>query len=239
MVSWSAANDNYESIIRPGALIAEGKVELAPVPPSDPGKGRQLVLSGGVSTLPDSGLPVPHTEIWESVQGAPFQRIHWTYDRKTEGNDCLGLRLVEAEMAMQAATVLSYTTAIDLYQSALEDTTLKACSIHKLDAATEMALLQGLGQFRLVQALALNGNSEGAEIALAALNKSSANEDYKQIAATWLKNYTSSQRADSACSAVQPLIDAKSELWQITDHFGFNHSVAGQQKICFIPEETR
>ncbi|MFN8445701.1 MAG: LysM peptidoglycan-binding domain-containing protein [Caldilineaceae bacterium] len=236
VVTWDGEAKNYKSIIRPGALIAEGKVELAPIPPSDPGKGRQIVMSGGVSSLPDSGLPVPHTEVWESVNGAPFQRVQWSYDRKAEGNDCLRLRLVEADMALEAADVLSYTTAIDLYQSAINDAKLKACSIHQMDPITEVALLQGLGQFRLVEALALSGDSEGSQVALANLNESNANEDYKAIAATWLEHYQSDLNAATACNSILATLTAKQELWQVTDHYGINHPTLGSDRICFVPE---
>ncbi|MFM7172825.1 MAG: hypothetical protein ACKO4U_07295, partial [Caldilinea sp.] len=64
----------YRPAIEPGAAIVEGSAEFVAAV-SGPGQGQQLVLTGGVSETPEGGLPIEHSEIWQSVDGAPFQRI--------------------------------------------------------------------------------------------------------------------------------------------------------------------
>ena len=166
MVSWNG--NEYESAIEPGATIATGSARFEPVGNNTAGAGQSLVLDGGVSGQPDGGLAVPHTEIWQSIEGAPFQRVDWLYDREAEGNDCLGLRLVEADMALHAADAIGYGKAIDLYSQAL-DPSLVACSLYGISGDDELILLQGLASFRLMQAQALDRDSIAARATLLAL----------------------------------------------------------------------
>ncbi len=120
---WSWDGEEYVSMIAPGAVIALGTAMLEPVAGDDPGSGQSLVLEGGVSDTLEGGLAVPHREIWQSVDGEPYRRISWTYDRTAEGNDCMGLRLVEADVALTAADVIGYQPAVDLYAATLDDGT--------------------------------------------------------------------------------------------------------------------
>ncbi|MCB0087534.1 MAG: hypothetical protein KDE54_06460, partial [Caldilineaceae bacterium] len=108
--------------------IAEGTAEFGPVPEGDPGQGKALLLNGGISGTPDGGLNVAHEEIWESIDGGPYQRIRWTYDRAADGSNCMGLRLVEADVALRAESLIGYDEAIEKYSAAI-DPSLEACSI--------------------------------------------------------------------------------------------------------------
>jgi len=224
----------YTSTIQPGAIIAEGSARFEPVADGDPGQGQQLVLQGGVSGTTEGGLSIPHTEIWQSVEGAPFQRIRWIYDRAVEGNDCMGLRLIEADVALQAAPVLGYEPAIELYTAGL-DPQLRACSIFGLAAEEELILLQGLASFRLIQAQALGGDLAEAQTALAALVKGQPDSQYSAAAQAWLDAYAPAGDASAACAAAQPIFDKNEELWKITDHFGYNHPALAKEQICYQP----
>ncbi|MDQ3249744.1 MAG: hypothetical protein M3Q45_11135, partial [Chloroflexota bacterium] len=232
VVTWDG--NDYVSIVQPGAIIAEGKVSFEGVAPGEPGRGQQLVLVGGISGTPEGGLATPHTEIWQSVQGNAFQRIRWTYDRTAEGNDCLGLRLVEADVALQAAPVLGYDAAIKLYTESL-DSQLQACSIFGLAANEELVLLQGLASFRLVQAQALSGDVESARTALATLSKGQPASQYTAAAQTWLDEYAKANNPGAACQVVQPIFAQNEDLWKITDHFGYNHPALAAEQICYQP----
>jgi len=225
---------SYTSTIQPGAIIAEGNARFEPVADGDPGQGQQLVLEGGVSGTTEGGLSIPHTEIWQSVEGAPFQRIRWTYDREVEGNDCMGLRLIEADVALHAAPVLGYEPAVELYTAGL-DPQLRACSIFGLAAEEELVLLQGLASFRLIQAQALGGDLAEAQTALAALVKGQPDSQYSAAAQAWLDAYAPAGDASAACEAAQPIFDKNEELWKITDHFGYNHPALAKEQICYQP----
>ena len=236
--------DAYVSNIEAGAVIFEGVVGLEGVPEGEPGAGQQIVLEGGVSGTPEGGVAVPHRELWRSVtagdNAAPYQRIAWRYDREIEGNSCLGLRLVEADVALNAAPVIGYEQALIDYGDALlastgDDATLGACSIYGLEAAEEIALLRGLASFRLAQAQALSGDPEAASATLDALTAEQPESDYSAIATAWLDSYAEAGDAAAACEAVQPVIDGNDSLWQVTDQFGINHPALAAEQICYVP----
>ena len=232
MLSWDGSA--YVPAIEPGATIAEGTATFEALAVDSVGQGQQLVLAGGVSGVAEGGLEVPHTEIWQSVDGAPYQRISWTYDREADGNDCLGLRLVEADVALRAASVLGYGPAVDAYTAALSPE-LQACSIFGVPAEQELILLQGLASFRLVQAMALSGDVEGAAEMVDALSAGQPDGAYAQAAEQWLSEYVSSSDAAAACATVQPLFEENADLWQITDHFGINHPALAAEQVCYVP----
>ncbi len=234
-VRWDEENQEYQDAIQPGAAIAEGQVFIEPVPDDGPGQGQQIRLVGGVSGTPGGGLAVPHEEIWQSVDGAPFQRISWRYDRDAEGSDCLGLRLVEADVALQASQVLGYGPAIQLYREALEDPDLQACSLFGISAEEELQLLQGLASFRLIQALALDGQMAQARTALALLQAGQPESGYSQASQKWLESFAASGDPEEACQAVASIFQENEALWQITDHFGYDHPALAAEQICFIP----
>ncbi|MBX3012862.1 MAG: LysM peptidoglycan-binding domain-containing protein [Caldilineaceae bacterium] len=232
IVTWNGTA--YVPIIEPGATIAEGSATFAAVAAGDPGRGQQLVLAGGVSNTPDGGLAVPHTEIWQSIDGGPFQRIRWDYDRSVEGSSCLGLRLVEADVALQASSVLGYAPAIELYTNSI-DPSLQACSLFGLTAAEELPLLQGLASFRLVQAQALAGDLDAAKAILSSLSQGQPDSDYTKAAQQWLTAYEADSDAEAACAAIQPIFTENSALWQITDHYGYNHPALAAEQVCYMP----
>ncbi|MEZ4729245.1 MAG: LysM peptidoglycan-binding domain-containing protein [Caldilineaceae bacterium] len=232
IVTWDGAA--YIPLIEPGAIIAEGTASFTEVPAGDPGVGKQLVLVGGVSNTEEGGLAVPHTEVWQSIDGQPFQRIRWTYDRTVEGADCLALRLVEADVALQAAHVLGYAAALDLYTKSI-DPTLQACSLLGMAAAEELQLLQGLASFRLIQTHALRGDFVAAGEILTSLSQGQPESGYTQAAQQWLDAYESNGDAAAACAAVQPIFDENANLWQITDHYGYNHPALAAEQICYVP----
>lgn len=232
MVTWNGGE--YVQGIEPGATIAEGTVEFVDLATGAPGQGKAVLLSGGVSGVPDGGLNVPHTENWQSVGGAPYARLEWIYDREAQGNDCVGLRLIEADVAMQAADVLGYDDAIGMYTNAL-DNQLAACSLFGIPATEELILLQGLASFRLIQAQALDGDTSGADATLLALASGQPESGYTEAATTWLESYTATGNPDTACDAVQSIFTSNDDLWRITDQFGYNHPALAAEQICFRP----
>jgi LysM repeat protein/tetratricopeptide (TPR) repeat protein len=236
IVRWDEQKRDYISIIEPGATIAEGSATFVELPAGAPGQGQQLVLSGGVSGTTDGGLKIEHDETWQSVDGRPFRRLSWTYDRENSSSDCVGLRLIEADVALHAADILGYDTAIDLYRAAL-DPALNACSIHGVPAPEELKLLQGLATFRLIQAQALAGDRDAAAADLAALRQGQPDSAYSRAADQWLAAYADRGDAVAACLLLQPLFDEETLTWQITDHFGYNHPALAPEQVCFVPRD--
>lgn len=237
-LTWIDESGTYTQAVQPGAALASGAVTVEAVTKGTPGKGRQLRLVGGVSGTVGGGLTVPHTEIWQSIDAAPFRRISWMYDRNSDGNDCLGLRLVEADVALQTSDVLGYTPALTLYRAALEDSSLQPCSLFGLDAAKEMTLLQGLASFRLIQAQAFAGDVAGAQDTLAGLNAGQPESDYSAAASQWLEAYLADGDANVACEAVTKAVVNNAEMWQVTDQFGYDHPALAAQQVCFVPADA-
>lgn len=226
--------EEYASVVAPGAAIAAGEATFVPIEEGDVGAGKSLVLSGGVSGTPEGGLTVPHEEVWQSVDGGPFQRIRWVYDRDASGSDCMGLRMVEADVALQASDVLGYGPAIELYAEAL-DPNLQACSIFGLQPEDEFDLLQGLASFRLIQAQALGGDTEAAQTSLDLMTMGMPDSSYTEAAQQWLSEFSASADAEAACSAIASILEENPDLWQITDHYGYNHPALAAEQICYSP----
>ncbi len=234
-LAWDGESATYVPGLLPGAATANGQVIIEPVPDGDPGTGQQIRLVGGISGTPGGGLAVAHTEIWQSIDGGSLRRISWTYDRAAEDSDCLGLRLVEADIAMQVADVLGYDAAIELYSAALADDSLRACSLFGMDEEEELALLRGLGNFRLIQAQALGGDGEAAMATLEALSAAQPDADYTTIATQWLESFSADGDVAVACEGVVDIFEVSSELWQVTDNYGYDHPALAAEQICFVP----
>ena len=146
----------------------------------------------------------------------------------------MGLRLVEADVALQASNVLGYEPAIELYTAAL-DPSLAACSIFGLRPDEELALLQGLASFRLIQAHALAGDSEAAQSTLGLVTVGMPDSPYVTAATQWLAEFEVSGDAEAACDAIDSIFEENPDLWQITDHYGYNHPALAAEQICYVP----
>ena len=240
-IAWNSETAAYQSVIGPGATVAEGTVlvDIVEDESSDLPRVRRLWFSGGVSGREEKGLVVPHTEIWYSMDGSPLRRHTWSYDRANEASNCLGLRLIEANIALQSAgpegNRASYATAIELYKDALETPNLQPCSVQGTHPEEEMALLRGLANFRLVQVLTLNNQRSEAESLLETLEEEHPEDRYTEAAGAWLAAYTSVPNPVAACAAVMSIFLDSPELWQITEEFGRDHPSLNMRQICYTP----
>ena len=240
-ITWDSESAAYQTVIGPGAVIAEGNVlvDVVEVESSDLPRVRRLWFSGGVSGREEKGLDIPHTEIWYSMDGSPLRRHTWSYDRANDASNCLGLRLVEANVALQAAgpegNRASYATAIEMYKDALETPNLQACSVQGTDPDEEVALLRGLANFRLVQVLTLNNQRTEAESLLESLEEEHPDSRYTEAAGAWLAAYTSVPNPVAACASVMSIFLDSPELWQITEEFGRDHPSLSMRQVCYTP----
>ena len=240
-ITWDSETASYQSVIGSGATIAEGlaSLDMALEATSTHPRIRRLWLSGGASGTDEDGLTVAHTEIWYSVDGSALRRITWSYDRTNEASNCLGLRLVEANVALEAAGPgghpSGYATAIEMYRDVLESPELRPCSTQGTDPVEEMTLLRGLASFRLVQALTLSGDRSTAEEELETITESESQSRYTEAARTWLDAYYSVPDPVAACAAVMSIFLDSPDLWQITEEFGADHPALSVRQVCFVP----
>ena len=234
VMTWDAEAETYTPIIEPGATIAEGTATFEELPAGAVGRGQQLLLQGGVSGTSDGGLEVPHTEVWQAVEGRNFRRLNWTYDREVRNNDCLGLRLIEADTALQAADILGYGPAAALYRAALDEP-LRACSIYGIPGDQELLQLRGLGFFRLVQTQAISGALDIAQQTLVEMTAELPDTSFTNAATQWLAEYARAGSVQAACTVVQTVFDRDTVTWQVTDHFGYNHPALAAEQVCFTP----
>lgn len=240
-ITWDSEAAAYQSVVGPGAVIAEGTVvvDMVEEESADLPRIRRLWFSGGVSGREEKGLVIPHTEIWYSMDGSPLRRHTWSYDRANDASNCLGLRLVEANVALQAAgpegNRASYATAIKMYKDTLETPNLQPCSVQGREPEEEMTLLRGLANFRLVQVLTLNNQRSEAESLLETLVEEHPENRYTEAAGAWLAAYTSVPNPVAACAAVMSLFLDSPELWQITEEFGRDHPSLNMRQVCYAP----
>lgn len=234
VLAWDG--DHVNNFIRKGAVIANGSVRLAPVPTTNPGQGKQIVLEGGTSSLIDGERQIDREELWESVNGAPFRRLWIQYDPANAASRCLGLALVEADVALDAAVAYGYGPALQAYRDILDDPTLTACSITGTPAAVELRLLRGLAFFRLIQGHALDGDMRSAMLVVEELNREMPDNPYTAIARAWREAYAAAAHPVLACQAALPLIQAEPSTWQVTDVFGVDHPSETENTLCFVPE---
>ena len=240
-VTWDSESTTYQSVIGPGAVIAEGNVlvDMVDEDLSELPRIRRLWFSGGVSGREEKGLEIPHTEIWYSMDGSPLRRHTWSYDRANDASNCLGLRLVEANVALQAAgpegNRASYAAAIDLYKDTLESPNLQPCSVQGTDPEEETSVLRGLANFRLVQVLTLNNQRSEAETLLETLEEEHPDSRYTEAAGAWLAAYTSVPNPVAACASVMSIFLDSPELWQITEEFGRDHPSLNMRQVCYAP----
>lgn len=240
-ITWDGERGTYRSVLGTDASIAEGTalVDVASVDGSALPEIRRLWLRGGVSGMDEDGLAVSHTEIWYSVDGSPVRRYTWSYDRTDEASNCLGLRLIEANVALQAAgqrgIPSGYVTAIEMYREILESPTLKPCSTQGTDPEDEMILLRGLANFRLVQALTLNDARSEADALVESLAEEQPENRYVRAASSWLTAYYSVPNPVAACAAVMSVFLDSPELWQITEEFGDDHPALNVRQVCHVP----
>ena len=240
-VTWNSETASYKSVIGPGATIAEGSVliDIVEDESSDLPRVRRLWFSGGVSGREEKGLVIPHTEIWYSMDGSPLRRHTWSYDRANDASNCLGLRLIEANIALQSAgpegNPASYATAIELYKDALESPDLQPCSVQGTNPEEEEKLLRGLANFRLVQVLTLYNQRSEAESLLETLEEEHPENRYTEAAGAWLAAYTSVPNPVAACAAVMSIFLDSPELWQITEEFGRDHPSLNMRQVCYTP----
>lgn len=235
VLSWNG--DHVNNHIRHDAVITNGTVRLAPVPPTNPGQGQQIVMEGGIGGLLSDDVQVSRVELWESVEGASYQRVWFEYDPADPDSRCLGLNLVEADAVMEGAGIYGYEPAQQMYQDILDNPTLTACSVTTTDPEMELALLKGLAHFRLIQAHALSGDMRSAILALETMHRAFPPEDaYVRIADAWRAAYAAHADPVFACQTVLPIVQAEPAVWQITGVFGLDHPSETETTLCFVPE---
>lgn len=237
ILSWDG--DYVNNFIRKGATIANGDVRLAPVPDTNPGQGQQIILSGGISGLIEEEKQVSHVELWESIDGQPYQRVWFEYDPTNPASRCLGLTLVEADVVLGNAVSYGYGPALQMYRDILDNPTLTACGVTDIPGEVEMALLRGLAFFRLVQTHALAGDMRAAMLAVQEMNRALVDDNpFLAIARDWRQAYAAAANPVYACQAILPLIQAEPSTWQVTDIFGMDHPAESETTLCFVPETT-
>lgn len=175
-------------------------------------------------------------ELWESIEGKPFQRVWYEYDPENPASRCLGLNLVEADVVLEGSSAYGYGPALQLYRNVLDDSSLQACSITGTPAETELSLLRGLTYFRLVQVHALTGDMRSSLLVLNEMLSELSGNPFLAIAQSWRTAYSAVAHPVTACQIVLPLIQAEPSTWQVTDIFGMDHPSETESTLCFVPE---
>ena len=79
------------------------------------------------------------------------------------------------------------------------------------------------------------GSAAAADAAVAELAAALPDSLYLQAATTWLERVNAGDTAEDACAEIAPIFADNADLWQITDHFGYNHPALAAEQVCFVP----
>ena len=70
---------------------------------------------------------------------------------------------------------------------------------------------------------------------LAGITQGMPDSDYTRAATNWLAAYRDGEDAAVACAEVADIFGDNDDLWQITDHYGYNHPALAAEQICYVP----
>ena len=82
---------------------------------------------------------------------------------------------------------------------------------------------------------ALDGDLEAAQASLDLLTMALPDSPYVAAAQQWLASLRASGDAEAACGEISAILEENPDLWQITDHYGYNHPALAAEQICYVP----
>jgi len=191
------------------------------------GSGREIIVHGGVIGSVGAGPQRAWTEIWASINGAPYVLVEKIYDP----SDCLYHTVLDANQAFLEGPGDDFAQAIALYRKALEDPTLIACWVRP----NELEELRSFSAFRLAMAYAYRGDLESAEEAVRLLQEDYPDSVYAQIADIWWTAYQPTQDMEAACTAVNAFVTGSPphpEAYEILADYGYANPTFTPMDVC-------
>ena len=164
-------------------------------------------MSGGIYGSVGAGPQRSRTEIWASVDGAPYQLVEKTY----ADSECLYHTVLDANRALLDAPVIGFETATALYETAATDESLMKCWVR----ADEMEELRSFSLFRLALIAAYQEDIDTAEARIKLSWVTYPGSIYDDVGQVWLKH---NGGRDVAAACERPAYVAKpapGRYWRI------------------------
>jgi LysM repeat protein len=188
------------------------------------GLGEEVVLEGGIYGSVGAGPQRSRTEVWASMEGAPYSLLEKSYDQ----NECLYHTVLDANRAFLEAPVNGFEAATALYTQAVTDTALTKCWVRN----DELAELRSFSQFRLGVIAGYTGDSAGAEAAIAELSEQYPGSIYDEVGQVWLTSYEATGDAAIACQEVTAYAEENSEAWEMLADYGYTNPSFEAVDVC-------
>ena len=147
----------------------------------DSGQGEELVLEGGIYGSVGAGPQRSRTEVWASVDGAPYSLVEKSYS----ASECLYHTVLDANRAFLEAPTDGFEAAQALYTRAATDETLIKCWVRN----DELAELRSFSRFRLAVIAGYEGDADTAADEIDTLSNDFPGSIYDEVGKVWLDAY--------------------------------------------------
>jgi LysM repeat protein len=190
------------------------------------GLGDEVVLEGGIYGSVGAGPQRSRTEVWASLEGAPYSLFEKSYAQ----SECLYHTVLDANREFLNAPVNGFEAATALYTQAVTDGGLVKCWVRN----DELVELRSFSQFRLAVIAGYSGDSEGAAAQIAELSEQYPGSIYDEVGQLWLESYETENDAALACDEVVLFAEENSAAWELLADYGYTNPSFEAVDVCPI-----
>ncbi|HHW89174.1 MAG TPA: LysM peptidoglycan-binding domain-containing protein [Chloroflexi bacterium] len=218
--SWDGATwaDWTDSTI----VMAYAEVKLADA--RDTAQGSEIVLTGGEYGSVGAGPQRARTEVWGSVEGAPYRLLDKVYER----SNCLYFKVLDAGEALARYQEIGLVQAREMYTEAVTNRNLVKCGAR----ATELEELRSFSLFRLALIYAYEGETALAAESVAQLQSAYPDSPFTGVAETWLAAYEAKGDLAAACAAVTAYAETTPAAVEALSDYGYANPTFTAVDLC-------
>jgi len=203
-------------------VMAYGEVKLADA--RDTAQGSEIVLTGGEYGSVGAGPQRARTEVWGSVEGAPYTLLDKVYER----SNCLYFKVLDAGEALARYQEIGLVQAREMYTEAVTNRNLVKCGAR----ATELEELRSFSLFRLALIYAYTGDAALAAESVAQLQSAYPDSPFVGVAETWLAAYQADGDIAAACAAVTAYAEAVPAAVDALSDYGYANPTFTAADLC-------
>ena len=192
----------------------------------DTSQGQEIQLMGGVYGSVGAGPQRSRTEIWGSVDGAPYRLVEKVYDR----SNCLYHKVLDANEALQRYQEIGLVQAKEMYTEAVTNRNLTKCWEHD----NELDELRSFSLFRLALISAYDGKPDEAAENVAQLQQGFPDSIFTQLGQAWLAAYQPSQDIAAACMAATQFATENPVSYESLSDYGYSNPTFQPEDLCPI-----
>jgi LysM repeat protein len=206
--------------------MAAAKIEIADA--NEAGSGAELTLSGGTYSSGRAGPQRDRTEVWGSIDGAPYTLLRESYGEST----CLYHLILDANRAF--AIDRDFELAETHFSKAILEKKYNACWTH----TNELDELRSFAFFRLVQIAAYTGDSATAQTLFEQMADRYPSQPYAQVGRIWLDVYLASEDPRLACVMITHFVTANPAAVDVLADYGYANPTFTVDDVCPIFDVT-